>query len=291
MMSSAPDPFQISTPAVTAPPVKNILISGAAQGIGRCLTRHFLKKGHKVFILDYNEEELDHTVKVHLKTYHDNGQLSSTLCNLRSIDDIREAAKTAAEFFDNRIDVLINNGGISSPFWKDDKSMDDFETSSEWIAYVETNLTAPFHLSQAVLPDMKTSQDREQRKQEREGSSPCIIHVSSFRMLQSDPNQEGYASTKSGLIGLTHSMAVSLSKFAIRVNLIAPGRIRVAHECKKGDEEGLQWGIEGDDAEKFAANRAGMPEDIADCAEWLIGAGFVTGQSITVDGGATMQKR
>ena len=44
-------------------------------------------------------------------------------------------------------------------------------------------------------------------------------------------------------------------------------------------------------AEKFAANRAGMPEDIADCAEWLIGAGFVTGQSITVDGGATMQKR
>lgn len=86
-------------------------------------------------------------------------------------------------------------------------------------------------------------------------------------------------------------MAVSLSKFGIRVNLIAPGRIRVAHESKKGDEEGLKWSIEGDDAEKFAANRGGMPEDIADCAEWLIGAGFVTGQSITVDGGATMQKR
>lgn len=262
----------------------------AAQGIGRCLARHFLQKGHKVFILDFNEEELKHTTEVHLKAYFSNGSISSTLCNLRSIDDIREAARKAAAFFDNRIDVLINNGGISSPFWKDGKTMDNFDTSAEWQAYVETNLTAPFYLSQAVLPYMKTSKDRNVRKQEREGPSPCIIHVSSFRMLMSDPNQEGYASTKSGLIGLTHSMAVSLSEFGIRVNLVAPGRIRVAHECKEGDESGKQWGIEGDDAEKHAANRAGMPEDIAECVEWLIGAGFTTGQSITIDGGATMQK-
>lgn len=213
------------------------------------------------------------------------------MCDLRNVEDIRKSAKQAGDFFDQRIDVLINNGGISNPFWKDDKSMDDFETATEWQAYLETNLSAPFLLTQAVLPFMKVSKDRSERKQQRAGSSPCIIHVSSFRMLQSDPNQEGYASSKSGLIGLTHSMAVSLSKFGIRVNLIAPGRIRVSHESKKGDEEGKTWDIEGDDAEKFAVSRAGMPEDIADCAEWLIGAGFVTAQSITVDGGATMQKR
>lgn len=217
--------------------------------------------------------------------------LGWALCNLRNIEEIRESAEKAGEFFEHRIDVLINNGGISNPYWQDNKSMDDFATAIEWQAYVETNLSAPFLLSQAVLPYMKTSKDRETRKQLRSGPSPCIIHVSSFRMLQSDPNQEGYASTKSALIGLTHSMAVSLSEFGIRVNLIAPGRIRVAHESKAGDAEGLQWNIEGDDAEKFAANRGGMPQDIAECAEWLIGAGFVTGQAITVDGGATMQKR
>jgi NAD(P)-dependent dehydrogenase (short-subunit alcohol dehydrogenase family) len=139
--------------------------------------------------------------------------------------------------------------------------------------------------------DMKMSKDRDTRKQQRNDSSPRIIHVSSFRMLQSDPNQESYASTKAGLTGLTHSMAVSLSEFGIRVNLIAPGRIKVKHESKEGDEKGEQWKIEGDDAEKHAANRAGMPEDIAECAEWLIGAGFTTGQSITIDGGAIMQKR
>ncbi|KAK5941475.1 hypothetical protein PMZ80_006754 [Knufia obscura] len=290
-MASTSTALDASTPAVVAPPQKHILVSGAAQGIGRCLARHFLQRGHRVFLLDYNKDELEYTANTHLHAYVANRALGYSLCNLRSIDDIRKSAKEAAAFFKDRIDVLINNGGISSPFWKDGKSMDDFDTSTEWQAYVETNLTAPFHLSQAVLPYMKVSKDRSIRKKQREGSSPCIIHVSSFRMLQSDPNQEGYASTKSGLIGLTHSMAVSLSEFGIRVNLVAPGRIRVAHECKKGDEEGLQWEIEGDDAEKFAANRAGMPEDIADCVEWLIGAGFVTGQSITVDGGATMQKR
>lgn len=217
--------------------------------------------------------------------------LASALCNLRNLDEIRKAADSAASFLSNRVDVLINNGGISNPFWQNDQSMADEETATQWQAYMETNLSAPFLLSQSLLPYMKTSKDRDERKRQREGSSPCIIHVSSFRMLQSDPNQEGYASSKSGLIGLTHSMAVSLSKFGIRVNLIAPGRIRVKHESREGDEKGITWGIEADDAEKFAVSRAGMPEDIAECAEWLIGAGFVTAQSITVDGGATMQKR
>lgn len=244
-----------------------------------------------MFVFDINEEELNHTVNTHLHAYLANRKLGYDICNLRSIEDIRKSVKKAGDFFDGRIDVLINNGGISHPYWKDGKAMDDFETSDQWIAYMDTNLTAPFHVSQAALPYMKVSKDRSIRKQQRSGSSPCIIHVSSFRMLQSDPNQEGYASSKAGLIGLTHSMAVSLSEFGIRVNLVAPGRIRVKHESKQGDEEGLRWDIEEDDADKHAANRAGMPEDIADCTEWLIGAGFVTGQAITVDGGATMQKR
>lgn len=278
----------MTTPATAAPPQKHIILSGAAQGIGRCLARHFLQRGHKVFILDFNEEELTHTATVHLKAHLDNKTLGYSLCNLRSVDEIRATTKKAAEFFDGQIDVLINNGGISTPFWKDGATMEDQSTMDQWVAYVETNLTAPFALSQACLPYMKVSAEHELRK--LTGAGPCIIHVSSFRMLQSDPNQEGYASTKAGLMGLTHSMAVSMAALGIRANLIAPGRIRVAHECKQGDEEGKEWGIEGDDAEKHSTNRAGKPEDIAECAEWLIGAGFVTGQDITVDGGVTKQK-
>jgi NAD(P)-dependent dehydrogenase (short-subunit alcohol dehydrogenase family) len=118
---------------------RNILITGGARGIGRCLSRHFLSAGHRVFILDIHEEELSHTVDVNLKQYHPH--LSSSICNLRSINDIRFSVKEAADFFGGRIDVLINNGGIASPYWKDGKTMEDLDTFAEWQAYIETNLT------------------------------------------------------------------------------------------------------------------------------------------------------
>lgn len=122
---------------------------------------------------------------------------------------------------------------------------------------------------------------------------PCIIHVGSFRAHQSDPNQEGYAATKAGQLGLMHSMAISLQPVGIRVNLVAPGRIKVAHESKEGDEKGLAWAQlnEEKDVRDHPTNRAGRPDDIADAVEYLIGAGFVTGQDVTVDGGATKVKK
>ena len=124
-------------------------------------------------------------------------------------------------------------------------------------------------------------------------AGPCIVHIGSFRAHQSDPNQEGYASTKAGLLGLMHSMAVSLKPQGIRVNLVAPGRIKVAHECKEGDENKVSWVSlnEEKDVTDHATNRAGRPMDVAAAVEYLDHAGFVTGQDITVDGGATKQKR
>lgn len=123
-------------------------------------------------------------------------------------------------------------------------------------------------------------------------AGPCIIHIGSFRAFQSDPNQEGYASTKAGLLGLMHSMAVSLKPYGVRVNLVAPGRIKVAHESKEGDEKGTEWEElnESKDVDDHLANRAGRPKDIADAVEYLVEAGFVTAQEIVVDGGATKTK-
>ncbi|KAI1747518.1 hypothetical protein F4782DRAFT_552017 [Xylaria castorea] len=79
---------------------------------------------------------------------------------------------------------------------------------------------------------------------------PCIMHIGPSRAHQSDPNQEGYAATKSGLLGLTH----------------------IAHECKEGDEKGIEWVSldEEKDMEDY-------PTDIADAAEYLVNADFVNG--------------
>jgi NAD(P)-dependent dehydrogenase (short-subunit alcohol dehydrogenase family) len=189
--------------------------------------------------------------------------------------------------------VLINNGGIASPHWKDGKTMLDRETLSEWRAYIDTNLTAPFAVSQACLPFMKNEKDTAPVTDDSHSTAgPCIINVGSFRAKQSDPNQEGYASAKAGLLGLTHSMAVSLQPFGIRVNLVAPGRIKATHESKEGDEKGVEWAQlnEDKDVEDHLTNRAGRPLDIAQAVEYMVNAGFVTGQDLIVDGGAVMIK-
>jgi len=272
-------------------PSKNIIISGAARGIGRCLARTFLQRGHRVFLVDFDKDQVEYCVNVHLKQYSDREQASYAICDLRSVDEIRKAVSKAAEFFNKKIDVLINNGGIAAPQWKDGKTMDNEETFEEWKAYIETNLTAPFAMSQACIPYMKVDTESDPRLVSST-AGPCIIHVGSFRAHQSDPNQEGYASTKAGQLGLMHSMAISCEPWGIRVNLIAPGRIKAAHESKEGDERGDSWeeSLGQEDVDQHPVNRAGRPMDVYQAAEYLINAGFVTGQDITVDGGALRKK-
>ncbi|EXJ77331.1 hypothetical protein A1O3_09557 [Capronia epimyces CBS 606.96] len=268
-----------------------ILISGAGQGIGRAIARHFASKGHKIFIIDINEDSLRYTAEVHLKEHAD--RMGWAKCDLRSVDEIRATVKKAAEFLDNRIDFLINNAGISSPYWKDGKTMADESVLEQWQAYVDTNLTGPFVISQACIPYMKVDGQADRIKQP--GSTvgmagPCIVHMGSFRALVSDPNQEGYAATKAGLLGLTHSMAVSLQTFGIRVNMVSPGRVRATHESRSGDQNEEEWEVKADDVDVHPVNRAGLPEDISEAVEYMLGAGFVTGQNLVVDGGVTKVK-
>ncbi|KAK7984705.1 hypothetical protein PG988_002327 [Apiospora saccharicola] len=265
---------------------RNVIVSGAARGIGRSLSRHFLDKGDRVFLLDIQEDELKYCVDVHLAKHAD--RVAYALCNLRDPEAIRQAIKKAALFFGGRIDVLVNNGGIAAPQWRDGKTMEDPDTLGEWQAYMETNLTAPFVASQACLPFMKrdevlASDEGAAEVAAEVGSTagPCIVHIGSFRAHQSDPNQEGYAASKAGQLGLMHSMAISLARWGIRVNLVAPGRIKAAHECREGDEAGVEWAhqVEGKDVADHPTNRAGRPRDVAQAVDYLINAGFVTGRS------------
>lgn len=158
--------------------------------------------------------------------------------------------------------------------------------------YIDTNLTAPFAVSQAAIPYMRVDSHGTAQHHDDSEAGPCIIHISSFRAHHSDPNQEGYASSKAGQLGLMHSMAVSLSPLGIRVNIVSPGRIKATHECKEGDEKGTQWAElnEAQDVEDHLTNRAGRPKDIADAVEFLANAGFVSGHEIVVDGGASKIK-
>lgn len=114
-----------------------------------------------------------------------------------------------------------------------------------------------------------TRKDAEDKALDDLIAGPCIIHIGSFRAQQSDPNQEGYTPAKSGLLGLRHSMAISCAPLGTRVNLVAPGRIKVEYECREGDRKGKQWAdaVVKDDIELHATNRPGRPEDIAQAVE------------------------
>lgn len=114
--------------------VQTAIISGGARGIGRCLTRRFLERGYKVYVLDIDKEELYHTTHSHLKGYTDTQALGSSICDLRNVDDIYDKVGKAAVFLGGHIDVLVNNGGIASPQWRDGKTMFDRETAKEWQA-------------------------------------------------------------------------------------------------------------------------------------------------------------
>ncbi|ROV88978.1 hypothetical protein VMCG_10138 [Cytospora schulzeri] len=279
----------------------HFLITGAGRGIGRGLSRLLLQKGHRVFLVDNSAEELSHTrdtlaksFPAHLSTAPEAEEGSpnkakpkpkpfeALLCNLRQPSEIEKASRAASDFFAGHLDVLVNNAAVIGG--ANILEADTDALAASWAASLETNLTAPLMLSRACLPMLKKG-----GSPGHEGSGGSIVHMSSTRAYQSESGTEGYTATKAGLLGLTHSMAVSLAPAGVRVNAILPGWIHVANECKEADEKGITWeeGLSGDDMRWHLTGRVGKVEDVLAAVEYLANADFVTGTEMVVDGGVT----
>ncbi|KAK5953366.1 hypothetical protein OHC33_005310 [Knufia fluminis] len=268
---------------------KNFLITGAARGIGRGLSRLLLSKGHRVVLFDNNQSELDH-LRTHLPKLCpgiDSSKRKIMQGDLTRPADITQAASDASKFFDGKLDVLINNA-FSGPVGTTPFAELSLE---EWSRIIQTNLTGTMLITQACLPLLR-------RKRTSSGGSEdiytSIINMSSTRAYQSEPNSEGYATTKAGLIGLTQALSCSLAANdeydAVSVNTVLPGWINVENERKDADEKGQKWeeGLTQEDHRWHWTGRVGKVDDILKAVEYLVGSGgFVTGQEIKVDGGVT----
>ena len=268
---------------------QNYLITGAARGIGRGLSRLLLSKGHKVFLFDNNKSEIEH-----LRSYLpklcpgvEGSQWHIEEGDLTKPSDIKEAANRASKFFDGKLDCLINNafsGPVgATPF--DELSLE------EWSRIIQTNLTGTMLMTQACLSMLRRTKSASDNSTDIFSS---VINMSSTRAYQSEPNSEGYATTKAGLIGLTQALACSLAandKFhAVSFNTILPGWIVVEHESKNGDLNGKKWadGLSAEDHRWHWTGRVGKAEDILKAVEYFVGSGaFTTGQEIRVDGGVS----
>jgi len=251
---------------------KVAIVTGAAHGIGRAICVELAREGARVWACDILARELTETeAAVQAKT--------GARC-VTGVVDVTDASKVAAfaqqaSAQDGRIDVLVNTaGGVAGQTMRpvDQVSIED------WRRIFAINLDGAFHFTRAVVAVMK---------QQKSGA---IVNISSGAgRSYSLTGIQAYASAKAGLIGFTRQTAVELGPFGIRVNCIAPGFIRSNPTTEK------QWEAMGPEGqrqfvESIALRRLGKAEEIARAVVFFASddASYVTGQTISVDGGKWM---
>jgi pyridoxal 4-dehydrogenase len=236
------------------------LVTGAARGLGYAAARRLGADGARVALLDRDEEALAAAVK---GLAADGIDAFSFAADVTDEQGVRAgvAALLAAE---GRIEVLVNNAGIYPhlPF--------EELTYAEWRHVLATNLDSVFLCTHAVYPAM------------RQHGYGRIVNISSATFFIGYPGLAAYVASKGGIIGFTRALASEAGPHGITVNAVTPGLI--ATEGVLGGEEA---GLFDEIVPEQALPRRGEPEDIAECIAYLAGpaAGFITGQTINVDGG------
>jgi NAD(P)-dependent dehydrogenase (short-subunit alcohol dehydrogenase family) len=247
-------------------PKKVALVTGGGQGIGRAICRGLLNQGMIVICADIDLEAADETAEL----YAELGTIKACAVDVADEPVVQSCIQDILDSF-GRLDVLINNAGLSTPFNDpiEDLSLDD------WQRYLDVNLTGVFLVSKHAVPYLRDQQ----------GS---IINIGSTRAMQSERDTEAYAASKGGVQSLTHALAISLSG-EVRVNCISPGWIEV------GDWQKSRARIEPihspSDLAQHPVGRIGKPDDVAYMVCYLATdvAGFITGQNFVVDGGMSIK--
>lgn len=237
---------------------KVVIVTGAAQGIGKELAFQYAKFGAHVVMADSNEQ----TGKLFCSQLVEEGYSALFVQTdvRKELDVIHLMTSTVQNY--GTIDILINNAGIFRPGSPYDISMEEFDD------VIHTNLRSVFLCSREAAKFMRLN-----------NKGGAIVSMASTRAFMSEPNSESYAATKGGIVALTHALASSLGQDHIRVNCISPGWIET------NDYSNLR---DIDHSQHFSG-RVGKPEDIAKACFYLTDErnDFVTGINLTVDGGMT----
>lgn len=246
---------------------KTVLITGGAQGIGLGMAEAFAREGAEVVITDADEEAGKEAVERLQKL-----NVEFIRCDVSAEHEVVALMESVGEKYKN-LHALINNAGIADPFMGDLEQM----LLSEFDKIMAVNLRGPVLCTRYALPLL------------RKADQAAILNITSTRAFMSEPNTFAYSASKGGLEALTHSLAISLAEDRIRVNAIAPGWIETGNWQKSSQQYQPQHSKE--DKEQHPVGRVGTPEDIAEAALFLCSdkAGFITGQSITIDGGMTVK--
>lgn len=242
---------------------KVAVVTGASRGIGRAIALRLAQDGCKV-IINYNgSEEAAQKVKAEIEALGQEAEVMQ--CNVADYDSCQQfIEKIIAD--NGRIDVLVNNAGITKDGLLMRMTEDDFDR------VIDTNLKGTFHTIRFA--------SRYMLKQK----SGRIINMASVVGVSGNAGQANYAASKAGVIGLTKTAARELASRGITVNAIAPGFIDTDMTGVLSDT------VKENSRKQIPLGTFGKPEDVAAAAAFLASdaAGYITGQVLHVDGGMVM---
>ncbi|GIO17955.1 3-oxoacyl-ACP reductase [Oceanobacillus oncorhynchi subsp. incaldanensis] len=241
---------------------KVALVTGASRGLGKHISKTLADAGATV-IVNYanNYKNAQDTVDF---IASDGGRAIAIQGDVRDEESVEKLIKQAEEKTQGSIDILVNNATGPQPVL----SIEEL-TWQDYLAQLEFFVKAPLLLTKAVLPGMK------------EKKNGRIINIGSEVVQLGIPNHSNYVMAKAAQLGLTRSWANELGSFSITVNMINPGFIPVErHEAEDTSEyrSGVPLG------------RMGVPQDIGNAVLFLASdaGNFITGQSLSVNGGNTL---
>jgi len=244
---------------------KVVVITGAGQGIGRSFAKAFAAEGARVVIAERN---MDKARAVEREIAAGNGQAAVVETDVADPESAAALGESVERLF-GRADVLINNAAIFSTLTM--RPFDEIPLA-EWDQVLRVNVTGPFLCARAVLPLM------------RRNKWGRIINMASGAVTLGRPNYLHYIASKSALVGMTHSMARELGADGITVNAVLPGATFTEIPRKT---------VTPEQKERIIAmqciRRPQVPDDLIGVVLFLASdaAAFMTGQALTVDGGAT----
>jgi NAD(P)-dependent dehydrogenase (short-subunit alcohol dehydrogenase family) len=232
------------------------IVTGAASGIGAATARLLAENHAQVVAVDLPG------------TWSDESRISAEVLHLEhdvtEADAPRQIVESTIDSF-GALDILVNNAGVGGRQFIADMT-DDF-----WRHVLEVNTTAPFRLTKAALPHLRKS------------GKGRIINITSVETEDADYGLGAYCASKSGLAGLTRATALEEGRYGITANCIEPGPVRTAITERFYSQEGVEqlW------ASRTTLKRIAETTDIAKAILFLASdlSGYVTGQSLRVDGG------
>jgi NAD(P)-dependent dehydrogenase (short-subunit alcohol dehydrogenase family) len=240
------------------------VVTGAGRGIGRAVAEELGAGGANVVVNYSNSKGPAEEVVASLS---ENGSAEAVALQA-DVSDAEQAARLIEETVERfgRIDVLVNNAGITI-----DKTMKKL-TTEEWDKVVQVDLNSCYYTVKAALPHFTEQQ------------SGNIVNMSSFVGEAGNFGQTNYAAAKAGLIGFTKSAALELARYNVTVNAICPGFIETDMFSVVPDE------VKDKIRARIPLGRIGEPQDIAKAVRYLVtDGGYITGQTINVNGGIFMQ--